>query len=348
MPFNVHFSDDYQQRNIAEDIIDQWMQKSTSFQLHTSGSTGLPKSIQLERKLLDWHCEKYGPILKETEFPLFCPLPINKTGGFMQLIRALYFQKKIFLATPKIHLEIPENTQFSLASFSPAQIKYLFENQPEKLYQFQQILVGGAPLEPTLSQKLKSLEKVTIYETYGMTETASNIALKNISKGETNFIPHQGVTIDYQEDGALIEIPQIQLSIKTTDILRPTAHGFEIVGRIDHIINSDGIKINPINLEEKIAQLIQKYFNSTFYITSQKNDRFGEIPIIVLEKINLSDFDFTSFWSALNGVLDKKMCPKLICVINHFIYTETHKIKRLTYEELKELKKICAETFNTF
>lgn len=346
MYFKVHFSDDYQQQHIAEEIIHHWTQQSPSFQLHTSGSTGMPKPIQLERKLLEWHCENFAPLLRTSEYPLLCPLPINKTGGFMQLIRALYFHKNIFLATPKIHLSIPDDTLFSLTSFSPAQIKHLLENHSKKINQFQQILIGGAPLGTTLTQKLKSLEKVTIYETYGMTETASNIALKNISIGEEYFTAHQGVTIEYQEDGAHIEIPQIELSIKTTDILRPIANGFEFVGRVNDMINSDGIKINVLELEEKINPILQKYSPSLFYVTSQNHSSFGKIPVIILENPNHSDIDFTSFWTALNIEIDKKICPKSLYVVKRIHYTESQKIKRLTFEELQESGAIQSEIFN--
>ena len=50
--FNVHYSDDFDQKLYVEEVIRKWNQGDQEFHIYTSGTTNKPKKITLSRKLL--------------------------------------------------------------------------------------------------------------------------------------------------------------------------------------------------------------------------------------------------------------------------------------------------------
>ncbi len=108
MPFDALFSGDFKQIKSVENTFEKWIKGNRVFEIKTSGSTGKPKVIKWSEDLILWQCENFKTIVNtEKNKPLFCPLPIDKTGGFMQLIRSLYLEIPIYLTTPKIQISIP-------------------------------------------------------------------------------------------------------------------------------------------------------------------------------------------------------------------------------------------------
>lgn len=52
--FNVHYSDDFDQKLYVEEVIKKWNQGDQEFHIYTSGTTNKPKKITLSRELLVW------------------------------------------------------------------------------------------------------------------------------------------------------------------------------------------------------------------------------------------------------------------------------------------------------
>ena len=98
-----------------------------------------------------------------------------------------------------------------------------------------------------------------------------------------------------------------------------SSKNFSIIGRIDNIINSAGIKLMPEEIEKKISCFISK----NFIISSLKNELLGNKLILIIEskkyKLNNDIFKY----------LTKFEVPKEVYFINKFIYTRTNKIDRV-------------------
>ena len=85
-----------------------------------------------------------------------------------------------------------------------------------------------------------------------MTETASHIAMQNLSNNEAVLYPLPGVKIS-QNETLQIHIPELNIQLQTNDIGEFREDGFVILGRSDNVINSGGIKIHPHQIEVVIG-----------------------------------------------------------------------------------------------
>ena len=118
------------------------------------------------------------------------------------------------------------------------------------------VIIGGAKIETSLINEIQQLT-TTFFETYGMTETCSHIALRQLNgAAKTNcFKALQGIQIRTDEHNCLsIKAPHLtDIELHTTDIVELiTPETFRWKGRLDNIINSGGVKINPEIIEQKL------------------------------------------------------------------------------------------------
>jgi O-succinylbenzoic acid--CoA ligase len=258
-----------------------------------------------------------------------CCLPVHKTGGFMQLIRALIWQCEIHFFKPSNNpLSILNQHDFTTISLTPAQFKSCFNNSLVQLNKFDHILIGGAPLSNP-SSFISKLDHPQIWYTFGMTETASHIAMQNLSKNETALKILPGVKIS-QNKTLEIHIPAIDLKLKTNDIVELQEDGFVILGRSDDVINSGGIKIYPHPIEIVIERVFQMMkLHKKFYVSKENHAEYGEIPILIVE--GKPDFNQTHFTQTLTPLLPKYHTPKKIYFIPKIRHTETGKVIREAY-----------------
>jgi O-succinylbenzoic acid--CoA ligase len=164
-----------------------------------------------------------------------------------------------------------------------------------------------------------------------MTETASHVALRNISQGHEYFKPQMGVTLFTDEtDRIIIEIHELGLELKTEDIGLISFFGFKVLGRADQIINSGGIKIHPGAIELKIGPLLkQAGINRSFYITKMKDEKLGDAMLLVIEGSKIKDENF--LLEMLKREVPKHHAPREIKYESQFERTDTGKLIRKTY-----------------
>ena len=186
-----------------------WKSGQTSFLFHTSGSTGAPKPIWLDRKAMEASARTTGEWLqlKQQDVALAC-LPVNYIAGAMVIARALVLDLRVCLVEPSANplLDLAP-ISIQLASFVPNQWHAILASGLELPAYFAHskgILLGGAALSDSLILRSKELP-FPIYETYGMTETVSHIAIKRLN-GENlseEFVILDGVDIKLDERSCL-------------------------------------------------------------------------------------------------------------------------------------------------
>ena len=124
------------------------------------------------------------------------------------------------------------------------------------------LLIGGGELHPATREKLSQLITPKVYESFGMTETYTHFALKQINgpEAEPCFRLLEGVSIGLDERSCLVvEIPGITSGpLVTNDLveINDPGDGFCWQGRFDNLINSGGVKLIPELLEESIRESI--------------------------------------------------------------------------------------------
>lgn len=300
-----------------------------NFTIYTSGSTGKPKAITHNTDAAFASAKATIDFLKIKEkSTAFLALPIDKIGGKMVLYRALLLQQKIIVAKPALNplknLVLTEKIAF--ASFTPLQLYHILADKHTAalLSFFEVILIGGARVSNDLIQQLKTITTTQFYETFGMTETISHIALKNISKGEKYFtlLPNIIIKTDANQR-IIVTVPYITNSpIHTNDIIEKIGNNqFIFIGRYDNVINSGGLKYFPEQIEAKLIEKI----TFPFYITAKKDEALGEKIVIVFnDNRNINENELHDIFLQL---LAKYEIPKEI-IYQPFNYTENGKILR--------------------
>src|SRR5690606_7297256 len=132
---------------------------------------------------------------------------------------------------------------------------------PHLLNGLESILIGGAPIHPRDVERLQYFQ-CACYETYGMTETVSHVALKllNTPAKQPYFEPLEGVDISIDDRGCLvISADYLSDRIVTNDLVELGEAGqFTWLGRADNVINTGGIKVIPESLEARLQPLFLK------------------------------------------------------------------------------------------
>ncbi len=293
----------------------------------TSGSTGVPKTIKFSKKeVFDSAIRtiKFFNLHRDQRF-LLC-LPAAFVAGRMMIARAWVCGADLYTVPPSNHplSAVSPEVKIHFAAFTPPQLeKSLFSNKQSILSNIDTIIIGGGIVNIELKQKLLDLTN-NFYQTYGMTETLTHVAVKKLNAPADNFYHSISEEIWFSTSPDLSLIVHVNnMEIKTNDQVRLiNSKTFEWLGRNDFVINSGGLKIHPEQLEEIILQTgILK--ENHFYITGIKDTEWGERPCLVsLDLISEEQLQ------AINKHLGKHHQIKKTILLSTFDYTPTGKLIR--------------------
>lgn len=293
---------------------------NTAITVNTSGSTGVPKPIALQKKHMVNSAIATGEYfsLRAKTKALLC-LPVNFIAGKMMLVRAitLGWHLDIVKSNSTPLKEVEEHYDF--AAMVPLQV----ENSLKKINFIKLLIIGGGVVSNTLQQKLQQVT-TNAFATYGMTETITHIAIKKLNKITTSNVfykalPDVNIFVD-ERNCLVIEAPKISDKIVfTNDVVELTSSNtFNWLGRFDNIINSGGIKLQPELIEKKI----KPYVKQRFFVAGIPDEILGEKVVLIIEK-NTSEFSENAIKS-----LNKYEKPKEIHRIKRFVETSSKKIDR--------------------
>ena len=304
---------------LQEDVAD--------FSFQTSGSTGLPKKITLSKDQLIQSAEttlSHFSIKPGARF-LLCIHP-QFIGGAMQVVRAYVNQGQLDVLAPERILDI-DHTKYDLVSMVPLQLNKLYKDLKSHLNDFNHLLIGGATMDPKLEQKIASDTSIItkIYATYGMTETASHIAVRRLGSHFFKRIGQLKISIN---DSSCLKIRGLITKnqwLQTQDIVELIDENtFKWLGRQDFMINSGGFKVHP----EKIEHHLKKQTDQPLMITSLPDEVLGQKVVLLLEGALMPTFDYTT--------LHPYEKPKKRLNLKKFIYTKNGKIDRKATQKLIE------------
>jgi len=304
-------------------FLNQWFDDTDFISMQTSGSTGTPKTIELPKKTMLESAKMTNAFfnLNEKSVSLLC-LPSSYIAGKMMLVRAFAGNYSLIPVNPSSNpfagLKAEDWYQnFPLIDFTAITPHQLLNSTCDLPHlNIRNIIVGGSQVTSEI-EKLTANWPAAMFETFGMTETASHIALRRFNgynKAEY-FEVLNGVKIMQDEHDCLqIEAPRLFEGILTTrDIVSIEGPDkFVWLGRFDHVINSGGIKIFPEQIEKKIQGLIDR----PFYISWETDPKLGMNVILLIEETalfpseenNIKEKDFNE--SILQGVSKARLHPQ--------------------------------------
>ncbi len=314
------------------DFLHEWFDDNDFVWVKTSGSTGKPKPFQAEKQRMmqsaAMTCSFLG--LEKGDKALLC-MKMGYIAGKMMVVRALIAALDLVVipvdGNPLRHI----NQHIDFAAFVPLQIYNSLQNEDEKqkLASIKQVIIGGGTVDQNTEIALKTFPN-SIYSTYGMTETLSHIAMRKLSGTEASdyYTLLKDVKATVSKRGTLtIDAPLVAESVlETNDLVEflPT-NQFKVIGRIDNVINSGGLKIQI----EEIENMLYPHLGDTFAITSMPDAKFGEIVVLVTTQ---------QIDKAVLEELPHYYRPKKIVLVETIPLTETGKIDRKKLKEIESIK----------
>lgn len=271
------------------EIAHQWFREQ-ELSVTTSGSTGEPQQIMLSSKLLMWSAHQTKQALGLQQENVFHCIPLSKIGGLMLFIRSLVFDWNITFVKPSGDplIELDPEHQHSLISLVPYQLSMILNNETsrEKLKRFSTVLIGGAHIPRRMETELTTGQWGTtrFFHSYGMTETASHIALREIGHSDPGcFQLLDGVNCSVDDNSRLfIDISAVSLSITTNDMAEVKGRQIKYLGRLDDVVNSGGLKLHLNSIQESIENgLEQKNISCDFFLWKMPHDSLGEQLVFV-------------------------------------------------------------------
>lgn len=311
---------DVYERAIGEFLLD-WFDHKEYVEMTTSGTTGLPKLVRLEKQAMIQSALATGDFfgLEPGNKALLC-LPVQFIAGKMMLVRSLILGLELDVVSPSTEPLKYNSTLYDFVAMVPLQV----QNSIDKLINIKKLIIGGAKMDRSLEEKLLPLNSA-IYETYGMTETITHIAAKKVGESVFSILPN--VQIKKDDRGCLvIYLPSVSDEpIVTNDLIDLiNEKQFVFLGRIDNVINSGGVKLIPEQIEAKLTGKI----SNRFFVTALPDSELGEKLILVVEG---EKQDFASDFFDVLGKFEK---PKEIVFVPKFKENENGKLLRKSSIEI--------------
>ena len=294
----------------------EWLSEAEFVVVQTSGSTGIPKVIHQPRERMInsamMTADYFG--LNHTTNALLC-LPVSYIAGKMMIVRAFITGMNLITVEPSSNPFKEVRDKIHFVAITPYQLAHSIDWLGEK--QINSVIVGGGEISYSLEMDCQKLSS-NIFATYGMTETSSHIAIRAVN-GERRSAFYevlQGVTVSVDERSCLvIKAPKLSSDLLITN---------DVIGRLDSVINSGGVKIFPEQVEKKIFPLV----SGRFFIAGLPDKLLGEKVALFVEGDPLRQIQLDNLEVAMATLLTKFEYPRKVVSVFAFDLSQTGKIQK--------------------
>ena len=302
-----------------DEFLQEWNNPSPYVHVQTSGSTGAPKPMLVEKSRMFASARRTNDFLglQPGDTALLC-MSLDYIAGKMMVVRALERGLTLLCLEPSGHplrhngdwhqcaisdgtvracpqcVAPADQTPLSFAAMVPLQVYNSLQvpAERERLKSIRHLIIGGGAIDDSLAAELKTFPNA-VWSTYGMTETLSHIALRRLSGPDASdwYTPFPSVTLSLSDEGTLIiNAPEVcatplitndiaELSSVNCKLSTVNSLPFRILGRRDNIICSGGLKIQAEQLERQL----RPHLRVPYLITKRPDKKFGEIVVLLTE-----------------------------------------------------------------
>ncbi|ARI76729.1 o-succinylbenzoate--CoA ligase [Halobacillus mangrovi] len=320
--------------------------------MYTSGTTGNPKAV-MHTYGNHWFSAVASALnlgVQPEDKWLLC-LPMFHVGGFSVLMKSVIYGITVSLIerfdAPVINREI-RNNRITHISVVTLMLQRLLEDLKDDFYPntFRCMLLGGGPVPETLLRKAE-LKSVPVFQTYGMTETSSQIAtlnpsaaMKKLGSAGKALTPAEVIV---EADGPnevgeiLVKGPMVSKGyynhtplnkeyLRTGDLGYKDDEGFlYVVDRVKDVIISGGENIYPAELESVLSDFPGV---KEAGVTGISDETWGEVPAAFLvpeEGVTIHSEDVAEFCEER---LAKYKIPKAFFILAQLPRNASNKLLR--------------------
>ncbi len=318
--FAITYSNNYIDQKKVISFQDNFL-NSSSVDVNTSGSTGNPRKLLLsaEKIRASAHVTNIFFNFNTSTKALLC-MSIDTIAGKMMLARAIEGNYALHIQSPSSRPLSHCETKIDFIAMVPMQLEESLKYDFDKLKNIPTILVGGGPISKQTENRLKELN-ITVYHSFGMTETVSHIAMRKVGKDTTSYYEAlSGVTFKENHGKLMLSAKHLDIqNLKTNDLVELDSNTrFRWMGRADFVVNSGGYKIQL----EEIEKFLDPILPGAFFCWKEPNDKWGEILVLCLPDSDDKLIDFSSL------SLPAWKIPKKTYVFSQFIHSDSGKILR--------------------
>lgn len=273
-----------------DDFLSEWQNDSPYVHVQTSGSTGAPKPMLVEKRRMLASARITCDFLhlQPGDTALLC-MSLDYIAGKMMVVRSLERGLKLIEVEPSGHPLSTIHYKLDFAAMVPLQVYNSLQVPEEREYlmQIRHLIIGGGAIDDEMAAQLKSFPHA-VWSTYGMTETLSHIALRRLSGPEASewYTPFPSVKVSLSDEGCLvIDAPEVCAERLVTNDIADLSPGpgpsdrFRILGRKDNVICSGGIKIQAEELERQL----RPHLRVSYLISKRPDAKFGEVVVLLTE-----------------------------------------------------------------
>ncbi|MBW4441032.1 MAG: 2-succinylbenzoate--CoA ligase [Plectolyngbya sp. WJT66-NPBG17] len=317
----------------------------TLIMIPTGGTSGKLRFAMHTWETLSASVQGFCQYFEIARINSLCVLPLYHVSGLMQFLRSFLTNGTFILQSWKT-LDTQLDPQDFFISLVPTQLQQLMIHA-DWLAQFKTILLGGAPAWLDLLEEARS-RNLPIAPTYGMTETASQIAtLKpadflNEIEGCGRVLPHAEITIVDQK--LSIQSKSLMLgyypNLLNEPKFDPDDLGYfddrqflHLIGRDSNKIISGGENIFPSEVEAAVrsTKLVQD-----IYVLGTPDSIWGQSVTAIFVPCD-ETVTIEQLKTALRSSLAAFKHPKRWIKVDQIPRTAQGKIKRDLIEEILKL-----------
>ena len=315
----------------------------------TSGTTGIPKAVQLTYGNFDASCNNWNEFLQfQSNDQFLCCLPLHHIGGLAVMLRALMFGFSVNLVSTfeaKLVLDTIIKYPVSIISLVPTMLKRILdlEGGLKAIKSLRWILLGGGP-SPEYLLDLCIKEKLNIVKVYGMSETCSGtVGLKLLDEPQNKLYagrPFNGAKIWTENNELYISGPMVMKGY-VGEAATNGHHNSHDLGQVDNgnlvfldirrkdLIITGGENVNPLEVEEALLQ-IEGITDAA--VIGVEDVEWGEkvVAYIVNSEFGIRNSEFRM---KLKGRISDFKIPKEFIQVSSIPRNELGKI---VYEKLRE------------
>lgn len=309
-------------KKIGEFLL-EWLNNKDYIEVTTSGTTGIPRCIQIKKQHMVNSAVITGKYLglKEKNTALCC-LPADFIAGKMMIVRAIVLGLEIDFIEPSARPMQSHTKNYDFVAMTPMQA----EKSLNELNRIKKLILGGAAISESLEEALQNTS-CQVYSSYGMTETVSHIAMRRVNHPrEISYRAMPHTSFEQDERNCLV-INCFKVSnqpIITNDVVE-LINELEFIwkGRLDNVINSGGFKIFPESIEAKLVPHIKE----PYFVWHQPDTILGQKAVLLVQG---KEENYPNLLENLHNDthLLRYEIPKNVYFLPEFLTTPTGKIQR--------------------